>query len=439
MGNMKVFATLATVLGASTATPLFQNQLHSSNDMRLNQHSMQSVMKPSMGMSMKGQISQHDNVDRRMNTNHQMSNLRDMYRDNHDMTSNMMGQENSSNTRDMHKQDQAIGFTGPNQYFVKDNFGNYVYSYNDQQSEKSEEGNNQSIKGQYAYIMSNGVKRRVEYIADNNGFHVIRDNADPARIKRSTEPDLLQTRMTSVMGSASLRDDARDMYRMSNIMGRDMTSNMDRNMREQQMRSNTMTRDSFNQNMMGQDTMGRNMMGQDTMGRNMIGQDTMGRNMIGQNSIGRNMIGQDAMGRNMMGQDTVGRNLMGHNIYSVMSNRGMTSNVSNMMGQQMNSNLMGRDMTMMSRNMLGQERNSQLMDHKMLGQQEMTPNTMYSNMIGRMDMSNNRMSSNMMNNSGMSSEMMNSDSNNALMGQQRMMQKMELERVPETYTSTRFF
>merc|ERR1712212_26967 len=157
-----------------------------------------------------------------------MSNMRDMYRDNQHMSSNMMshsrmgqemvesnmmGQEMSSNMKDVHKQNQAIGFTAPNQYFVKDDFGNYVYSYNDQQSEKSEEGNNQSIKGQYAYIMSNGVKRRVEYIADNKGFHIIRDNADPARIKRSTEPDLLQTRMTSVMDSASLRDDARDMFR----------------------------------------------------------------------------------------------------------------------------------------------------------------------------------------------------------------------------------
>merc|ERR1712111_38618 len=100
---------------------------------------------------------------------------------------NMMGQEMRSNMRDMHRQNQAV--TTPNQYMVKDDFGNYAYSYNDQQSEKSEQGNNQSIKGQYAYIMSNGIKRRVEYIADNDGFHIIRDNADPARIKRSTEPD----------------------------------------------------------------------------------------------------------------------------------------------------------------------------------------------------------------------------------------------------------
>merc|ERR1719411_2345675 len=113
----------------------------------------------------------------------------------------------------------------------------------------------------------------------------------------------------------------------------------------------------------------------------------------------------------------------------------MTSDFSNMMGQQMNSNMMGRDITMnmMSRNMMGQDRNSQMMGRNMLGQQEMTPNTMYSNMMGqdRMDMSSIRMNSR-----GMSSDL-NAHSNNGLMGQ-RMMQKMEIERVPETYTSTRF-
>jgi len=407
---MKVFATLATVLGASTATPLFQNQLHGSNDMRLNQHSMHSVMKPSMGMSIDSQMSQHDNADRRMDMSRQMSNVRDMYRDNQDMTNNMMnrnrmgqdmmdrnmmGQERRSNMRDMQRQNQA--FT-PNQYMVKDDFGNYAYSYNGQESEKSEERNGQSIKGQYAYIMANGVKRRVEYIADNNGFHIIRDNADPARIKRSTEPDFIQTRMQSLMGSSSLRDDANDMYRMSSIMGRDMPSNMDRNLMgiEQQRYTNMMGRDSFNRNMMGQDTMGRNMVGQDTMGHDM----------------------------------------MGRNIYNIMSNRGMTSDVSNMIGQQMNSNMMGQDMTMMSRNMMAQDRNSQMMGRNMLGQQDMTPNMMYSNMMGQdmMDMSNNRMS-NMMNSREMSSDSL---VNNGLMGQ-RMMQKMEIEHVPETYTSTRFF
>merc|ERR1712219_61928 len=315
-------------------------------------------MKPSLGMSMESQMSQRGMSDKRMDMNNQMSNMRDMYQDNQDMTPNMMhrnmvgqdmhgnmmgqemshnmmGQEMRSNMRDMHRRNQAFG---PNQYFVKDDFGNYVYSYNDQQSEKSEENNGKFIKGHYAYIMSNGVKRRVEYIADNNGFHIIRDNADPARIKRSSEPDLVQAKMTSIMDSSSLRDDARDMYRMSNMMGRDMSSQVDRSMMgmDQQRYSNMM--------------------------------------------MGRNMIGQDNMGQRMMGQDTMGRNMMGRNIYNIMSNRGMTSDMSNMMGQQMDSNMMGRDMTMemMRRNMMGQN---------------MTPNMMYSNM---MDMANNQMSSNMM-------------------------------------------
>merc|ERR1719391_1169800 len=223
-----------------------------------------------------------------------------------------------SNMRDMHMQNQAFG---PNQYFKKDDAGNYVYGYNGQQSEKSEEGNNQFKKGRYAYIMSNGVKRQVEYIADNNGFHIIKDNADPARIKRSSEPDLFQTKMTSFMDT-SLNNDEHNTYSMSNKL-----SQMDRNMldRDQQRYSNM-------------------------MGRNLMGQDSMDRNMMGQHSLGRNMMHQDNMGRNMMGR----------NIYNIMSNRGMTSDMSNMMSKQMNPNMMGRDITM-GRNMMGQDRNSQMM------------------------------------------------------------------------------
>merc|ERR1711962_462765 len=367
--NMKVFATLATVLGASSATHHGQNQLHGFNNMRMDHHSMM----PSMGMSMESQMSPGMS-DRRMDMNHQMSNVRDMYSNNQGMTSNMMGQdmrvnrigqEMRSNMRDMHKQTQAFA---PNQYFVTDDSGNYVYSYNDQQSEKSEEGNNQFTKGHYTYIMSNGVKRQVEYIADNNGFHIIRDNADPARIKRSSEPDLVQTKMTSVMDSSSLRDDARDMYRMSNMMGRDMSSQMDRSLMgmDQQRYSNMM----MGRNMIGQDSMGRQM-----MNRNMMGQDSMDRQMNG-----NVMMGRDNMGQRMMGQNTMGRNMMGRNIYNIM------------------------------------------------GHQDMTPNMMYSNMMGQdmMDMANSQKSSEMMN------------SHNGLMGQ-RMMQQMQMERVPETYASTRFF
>merc|ERR1711951_55763 len=277
----------------------------------------QQLMKPSMGMPMDRQMSLHGMSDRLMDMNNQVSNMRDMYRNNQDMTSNMMGQELHGNmvgqtmNRNMMGQEmrpnmrQTQSF-GPNQYFAEDNFGNYVYSYNDQQSEKSEEGNDQVKKGSYSYIMSNGVKRRVEYIADNNGFHIIRDNADPARIKRSSEPDLVQTQMTSAMGS-SMRNDVGNMQRTSHMMGRDISSQMDRNLMgmDQQRYSNMM--------------------------------------------MGRNMVGQDSIDRLMMGQDNMGRNMMGRNVYNVMSNRGMTSDMSRMMGQQMDSKMMG----MMGMNMMG--------------------------------------------------------------------------------------
>merc|ERR550534_132225 len=150
--------------------------------------------------------------------------------------------------RNIYRADQAMG---PNQYFLQDKFGNYAYAYASQNSEKKEEGDQNSVKGHFAYIMSNGQKRRVDYIADNQGFHIIRDDADNAgRFKRSVEPDLIQSRLTSYMDSSSLRDDSRDMHRMmspNNKMGRNMYMNNDmssqmvnRNMMSQDMYSNMM-------------------------------------------------------------------------------------------------------------------------------------------------------------------------------------------------------
>merc|ERR1712198_486102 len=221
----------------------------------------------------------------------------------------------------------------PNQYFLQDKFGNYAYAYANQNSEKMEEGDQNSIKGHYAYIMSNGQKRRVDYVADNQGFHVIRDDADNAgRFKRSVEPDLIQTKMTSYMDSSSLRDDSRDMYRMmspNNMMY--MNNQMGRNM----FMNNDMSSQMANHNMMSQDMysnmMNRNMMGQDMsnnmMNRNMMSQDMTNNMMI------RNMMGQDMsnnmMYRNMMGQD-MPNSMMNMNSRNMMSNNMMNNQ---MMGQ----------------------------------------------------------------------------------------------------------
>merc|ERR1719328_163476 len=270
-----------------------------------------------------------------------------------------------SNMRNIYSNTQALG---PNQYFQKDSFGNYAYGYSDLNSEKREEGNDQSIKGSYSYIMSNGLKRQVDYIADDQGFHILRDDADSSRIKRSAEPEVISTRMTSVMDSSSLGGNSQDLYRL----GQDMSStNMD-----QQMYS-----------------MDRNMMDRDMMGRNMLNRDMMGRNMMGLNMMGRNMMNRDMTGRNING-------LMGRrNIYNINQDSGM-------MRQQMSSNMSSRDMS------------SNMMYNNMLTDRDMTSNMMRqgSNMLGRM----------------------NSFTTEGMMGQQqRMSQQMEM--IPETYTSTRFF
>merc|ERR1711962_838305 len=158
--------------------------------------------------------------------------------------------------------------TGPTQYHLQDEFGNFEYAYANQESQKMEKGNDMAVRGQYAYIMSDGVLRRVDYLADNYGFHVLQDNADSSkaqeRIKRSVEPDLIQTRMTSIMDSSSLRDNSMVNPNMYNLMGRDMSSN---NMMQRLHMYNMMDSSS---NMMGQDMMGRNIMNENMMGHNMM-------------------------------------------------------------------------------------------------------------------------------------------------------------------------
>merc|ERR1712004_518106 len=214
--------------------------------------------------------------------------------------------------RNMYRADQAMG---PNQYFLQDKFGNYAYAFANQNSEKMEKGDQNSVKGHFAYIMSNGQKRRVDYIADNQGFHVIRDDADNAgRFKRSVEPDLIQTKMTSYMDSSSLRDASRDMNRMispnmmyrNNQMGRnmymnnDMTSQMvNRNMMYSNMLSQNMPNNMMNMN--SRDMMSNNMMNsRDMMDNQMMGQDMMQGNMNMMNSYANNEL--MVQNRNMMHQ-----------------------------------------------------------------------------------------------------------------------------------------
>merc|ERR1712156_1278553 len=305
--NMKAFTTLAALLGATNASPIQQIQYGSTGL----QHSGVSMM-----------------------TNQKM----------HPMSTQHMTMATNPMMKVVSEMPQPV--VNPNQYHLKDSFGNYAFGYSTQNSEMAEEGNAQAKKGHFANIMADGKLRRVDYIADNQGFHILRDTADNTGkyIKReaetSVEPDLIRTRMTSYMDSSSLRNDD-DMHMLgNNQMGRDMSSSMMR--RNNKLNSNLYRAN----NLMGRDMSTSNMMGNDMSSMNNMGRDMSSINMLGREMLSRN---------NMMGQGMV-NNMMDNDMYS-MNTMG-DSMSTNQMGQEMSSNLMGRDMysnKKVSSNMMGHD------------------------------------------------------------------------------------
>merc|ERR1712156_1144781 len=344
--NMKAFTTLAALLGATNASPIQQIQYGST------------------GL-------QHSGVT--MMTNQKM----------HPTSTQHMTMATNPMMKVVSEMPQPV--VNPNQYHLKDSFGNYAFGYSTQNSEMAEEGNAQAKKGHFANIMADGKLRRVDYIADNQGFHILRDTADNTGkyIKReaetSVEPDLIRTRMSSHMDSSSLRND-NNMHQMSNNqMGRDMSSSMMQ--RNKQLTSNMyrannlMGRDMSTMNMMDNDMSSmNNMMGRNMSSMNILGRDMSSRyNMMGQDISSINKMSQGL--NNMMGYDISSMNMMGRDMSSMnMMGRDMSSR-NNMMGRDMSSrnNMMGHDM---STNQMSQEMSSNLMGRDMYSNQMLSSNTM---------------------------------------------------------------
>merc|ERR1711973_92269 len=333
---MKAFTTLATLLGVTYASPIQPIQYGSTGL----QHSGISVM-----------------------TNQKM----------HPMSNQHMTMSTNPMMKVAAEMPQPV--VNPNQYHLKDNLGNYAFGYSTQNSEMAEEGNAQLKKGHFANIMADGKMRRVDYIADNQGFHILRDTADNTGkyIKReaetSVEPDLISTRMTSYMDSSSLRND-NNMHQMSNNqMGRDMSSSM-------KQRNNQLTSNMYRAN---------NMMGLDMSSMNLLGRDMSSLNRMGNaKSSMNNILGNNLSTMNMMGRDMSFMNMMGHDISS--RNNMMGQGLDNMMGRDMSSrnNVIGRDMLSrnnmmgrdMSTNQMSQEMSSNLMGRDMYSNQMLSSNTM---------------------------------------------------------------
>merc|ERR1719382_319878 len=234
--------------------------------------------------------------------------------------------EHHQNNMSMQQQQAQPEKMDRDQYYNRDNMGNYRYGYTSNNSERFEEGNAETgVRGHYTYIDGNGLSKRVDYIADKDGFRILNEiDNESRRFKREAEadvnPDLIRTSMTSRLDSSSLRDDSLDMRRMSNnMMGRDMSSmNM--------MRNNQMSSDMYRSS----DLMNRNMMDHhmsvNDMQRNRLGQDMSSSKMLSRQNMNNdntmmsqysNMMGQDmstSMMRQNMGREKMDKNAMGLNM-----------------------------------------------------------------------------------------------------------------------------
>merc|ERR1712029_664224 len=129
-------------------------------------------------------------------------------------------------------------------YKKTDEKGSYAYGFSFGGQEKFEEGNPETgVKGHYTFVDANGLSKRVDYIADKEGFRILNDQ-DGNRFKREVKPDLVKTRMSSYMDSSSLRHDGQE------------------NMSNEHMRAQEMSKNTMGQNVL-QSTMYNNRMGQD--------------------------------------------------------------------------------------------------------------------------------------------------------------------------------
>merc|ERR1712045_652006 len=245
--------------------------------------------------------------------------------------------QNSKNimkSNNMNKQmimKQTFGAEDRPAFYKQDDFGNFAYGYNSGNSEQFVMGNpEEGVKGHYTYVDGNGLNRRVEYVADNEGFRIIKDSdRSGMRFRREAEAEPAMT-MTSVMDSSLMRNDdhqiqrsslmpTMSMYRNKMLDGRHQQSmSSDRHMSDMRMSDRQMSDRQMYRNIM----MGDNMMNN----RNMMMQEDNMNNMMNNRNM---MMQEDNMRNNMMS------NVMNHNIYNMNNLDSMNMDNMNMNNMQM--------------------------------------------------------------------------------------------------------
>merc|ERR1719356_1784156 len=161
-----------------------------------------------------------------------MHNMNNMHQNNMNMNNMHQNNMNMNNmhSNNMNKQmtmKQTFGVEDRPAFYKQDDFGNFAYGYNSGNSEQFVMGNpEEGVKGHYTYVDGNGLNRRVEYVADNEGFRIIKDSdRSGMRFRREAEAEPAMT-MTSVMDSSLMRNDDHQIQRSSLMPTMSMYRNM---------------------------------------------------------------------------------------------------------------------------------------------------------------------------------------------------------------------
>jgi len=272
------------------------------------------------------------------------NNMNNMHQTNLNMNNMHQNSKNIMNSNNMNKKmtmKQTFGVEDRPAFYKQDDFGNFAYGYNSGNSEQFVMGNpEEGVKGHYTYVDGNGLNRRVEYVADNEGFRIIKDSDRYGmRFRREAEAEPAM-RMTSVMDSSLMRNDdhqmqrsslmpsmsmyrnmmASDRHNMNNQMSHPMNINMnnmldgrhqqsmssDRHMSDMRMSDRQMSDRQMYRNIM----MGDNRMDNMMNNRNIMMQEDNMRNNMMSNVMNRNMYNLDNMNLDNMNMNNMNMNNM---------------------------------------------------------------------------------------------------------------------------------
>merc|ERR1719428_2614778 len=328
-------------MSAGVDRQMYSNNMVSNNNMMMQQAGMNqgnNMMSNDRHMNNQMASSMRDMHSNNMNNMHQ-NNMNNMHQNN--MNMNNMPSNNMNKQMTMK---QTFGVEDRPAFYKQDDFGNFAYGYNSGNSEQFVMGNpEEGVKGHYTYVDGNGLNRRVEYVADNDGFRIIKDSdRSGMRFRREAEAEPAMT-MTSVMDSSFMRNDdhqiqrsslmptmsmyrnmmASDRHNMNNQMSYPMNINMNNMLDGRHQQSMSSDRHMSDRRMYRNIMMGDNMMNNRNM---MMQEDNMRNNMMNN----RNMMMQEGNMRNKMMS-----NVMNHNIYNINNLDSMNMDNMNMNNMQM--------------------------------------------------------------------------------------------------------